>query len=96
MGNSDRARARVNKLWIDEVATAVITSSPSCSTAEFVFNVDVQHQAEDIALVQNMGFEVDEDNGLAPENAPVNNAHHPINGGNLFDEQEWGWNGHLP
>jgi hypothetical protein len=58
--------------------------------AEFIFNA--QNRAEDIALVRNMGFEVDDDNEPAPENVPTNNAPRP-NGGNLYEGQEWGWDG---
>ncbi len=42
------------------------TNEEGMEIAEFVFNA--QNRAEDIALVQNMGFEVDDDNKPAPEN----------------------------
>ena len=58
--------------------------------AEFVFNA--QNRAEDIALVRNMGFEVDDDNEPAPENVPAANAPRP-NGATLYEGQEWGWDG---
>ena len=47
---------------------------------------------KDIALVRNMGFEVDDDNEPAPENVPGGNAP-PVNGGALLEGQEWGWDG---
>jgi hypothetical protein len=56
----------------------------------FVFNA--QNRAEDIALVRDMGFEVDDDNGPTPENVPAVDAP-PVNGGSLLERQEWGWDG---
>ena len=58
--------------------------------ADFVFNA--QNQAEDIALIRNMGFEVDDDNEPAPENVPAGDAP-PVNGGALLEGQQWGWDG---
>ena len=54
---------------------------------------EVQHARnvrEDIALVQAMGFMVDDDNNPAPENIPENGgkAHKNTN-----NNQTWGWNG---
>ena len=58
--------------------------------ADFVFNA--QNRAEDIALVRDMGFEVDDDNEPAPENVPAVDAP-PVNGGSLLEGQKWGWDG---
>ena len=58
--------------------------------ADVFFNA--QNQAEDIALVRNMGFEVNNDKEPAPENVPAGNAP-PVNGGALLEGQEWGWDG---
>jgi hypothetical protein len=50
------------------------------------------NRAEDIALVQGQGFEVDDNNDPAPENIPalwdeVSVAH------DLYEGQSWGWVG---
>ena len=39
-----------------------------------------------------MGFEVDDDNEPAPENVPADDAP-PVNGGELLEGQQWGWDG---
>jgi hypothetical protein len=52
----------------------------------------VQNRAEDVALVQDTGFEVDDDNDPTPKNVPtLFNAPAGANGGELFEGQEWGW-----
>ena len=83
-----------DQLWEDAApaeapATAYIDERGE-DIADFVFNA--QNRAEDIALVRNMGFEVDDDNDPAPENVPDANAP-PVNGGVLLEGQEWGWDG---
>ena len=41
-----------------------------------------------------MGFEVDDDNEPAPDNVPMLfGAPAPVNGGDLFEWQTWGWDG---
>jgi hypothetical protein len=70
-------------------APAVYIDKRGEDIADFVFNA--QNRAEDIALVRNMGFEVDDNNKPAPENIPADDAP-PVNGGALLLEgQEWGW-----
>lgn len=50
---------------------------------------------EDIALVQNQGLNVDDDNAPAPENIPTANAPAQANDG-LYPGQSWGWDGTDP
>jgi hypothetical protein len=57
---------------------------------DFVFNA--QNWAEDIALVRDMDFMVDDDNEPAPQNVPADGAP-PVNGEALFEGQKWGWDG---
>ncbi len=71
-------------------AAAVYIDEQGEDIADFVFNT--QNRAEDINLVQDMGFEVDDDNEPAPENVPAVDAP-PVNGGTLLEGQEWGWDG---
>ena len=71
-------------------AAAVYIDERGEDIADFVFNA--QNRAEDIALVRNLGFEVDDDNEPAPENVPEAGAP-PVNGGALLEGQEWGWDG---
>ena len=83
-----------DQLWEDAApaeapATAYIDERGE-DIADFVFNA--QNRAEDIALVRNMGFEVDDDNEPAPENVPAANAPRP-NGAALYEGQEEGWDG---
>ena len=84
-----------DQLWEDAApaeapAAAVYIDERGEDIADFVFNA--QNRAEDIALVRNMGFEVDDDNDPAPENVPDASAP-PVNGGALLEGQEWGWDG---
>jgi hypothetical protein len=58
-----------------------ISTSGEKKIADFVFNA--QNRAEDIALVRNMGFEVDDINKPTPENVPAGEAP-PVNGGNSW------------
>ena len=51
-----------------------------------------QNVAEDIACIQGQGFEVDDDNDLAPENIPADGDVRPINL-DLYEGQSWGWDG---
>lgn len=48
--------------------------------------------AEDIALVRNQGFDVDDDNEPVEENIPATDAPVPANNG-LYEGQSWGWDG---
>jgi len=88
---------RWKKLWLWEDAAqakaptaAVYINKRGEKIADFVFNA--QNWAEDIALVWNMGFEVNDDNKPAPANVPASNAP-PVNGGALLEGQEWWWDG---
>jgi hypothetical protein len=84
-----------DQVWDDvpEAPAAVVaTNEQGEEIADFVFHA--QNRAEDIALVRDMGFEVDDDNEPAPENVPsLLNAPARVNGGDLFEGQEWGWDG---
>ena len=85
-------------LWDADGAAAPSPGGPNLNLvnkqgeeiAKFIFNA--QNRAEDIALVRNMGFEVDDDNDPAPENVPAANAPRP-NGAALYEGQECGWDG---
>ena len=84
-----------DQLWEDAApaevaAAAVYIDEQGEEIADVFFNA--QNQAEDIALVRNMGFEVNNDKEPAPENVPAGNAP-PVNGGALLEGQEWGWDG---
>jgi hypothetical protein len=57
--------------------------------ADFVFHA--HNRAENITLIQNLGFEVDNDNKPAPKNIPTNNGPRLAPGRVLFEGQEWGW-----
>ncbi len=48
--------------------------------------------AEDIVLVRNQGFDVDDDNKPVEENIPTADAPVPANNG-LYEGQSWGWDG---
>jgi len=56
-----------------------------------VFNAS--NQAEDIALVRNMGFDVDDDNEPAEENIPTNGETGATDTEGLYAFQRWGWSG---
>ena len=85
-------------LWDMDGAAAPLLGGANLNTANeqgeeiagFIFNV--QNRTEDIALIRNMGFEVDDDNEPAPENIPAANVPRP-NGADLYEGQEWGWDG---
>ena len=49
-------------------------------------------RAEDIAMVRNLGFDVDDDNEPVPENIPSPDAPLPVDHG-LYEGQSWGWDG---
>ena len=54
----------------------------------------LQGNAEDLAMMEGMGFDVDDDNRPAPENVPGADDQvggHSENG--LYDGQSWGWSG---
>ncbi len=55
-------------------ATDPVTPNKANEPIDFVFNA--RNRAEDIALVRAMGFEVDDDNGPAPQNIPT--PHTPL------------------
>ncbi len=82
----------LDQLWEDAApaeasAATVAINEGGKEIADFVFNA--QNQAEDIALVQDMGFMVDDDNEPAPKNVPADGA--PVNGEALLEGQNWGW-----
>ncbi len=54
--------------------------------ADFVFHA--HNWAEDITLIQNLGFEVDDNNAPAPQNIPTDNGPCPAPGRVLFEGQE--------
>ena len=79
------------KIWVGEpkammAATPVTLNEQDEPIADFVFNA--QNWAEDIALVRAMGFEVNNDNGPAPEN--LSRPDQPLFclGGGLHEGQE--------
>lgn len=49
-------------------------------------------RAEDIAMVRNQGFDVDDDDEPVPENIPPPDAPLPVDNG-LYEGQTWGWDG---
>ncbi len=49
-------------------------------------------RAEDIAIVCNQGFNVDDDDEPVPENIPSPDAPLPVSHG-LYEGQTWGWDG---
>ncbi len=51
----------------------------------------MENPSQDIALVQNQGLEVDDDNEPAPENIPENSQ--VLVTTNLYPGQTWGWDG---
>jgi hypothetical protein len=81
-----------DQLWEDAApaeaaAAAVYIDERGEEIADFVFNA--QNWAEYIALVWNMGFEVDDDNEPAPENVPAGDAP-PVNGGHSWKGRSGG------
>ncbi len=85
----------LDQLWEDAApakapATTVAIDEDGEEIADFVFNA--QNRADDIALVWDMGFMVDDDKELAPKNVPADGAP-PVNGEALFEGQKWGWEG---
>ncbi len=56
--------------------------------ADFVFNA--QNRAEDIALIRDMGFIVNDDNEPTPKSIPADGTP-PVNGEALLEGQKWGW-----
>ena len=66
----------------------------------FILEIDPQvflssNWAEDIALVCNQGYNVDDDNEPAPENIPDNDAPLPVENKGLFEGQCWGVEHHV-
>ena len=51
--------------------------------------------AEDIALLRNQGYDVDDDNEPAPENVPDATALPPLDNAGLFEGQRWGVDHHV-
>jgi hypothetical protein len=85
----------LDQLWEDAApakapAATVAIDEDGEEIANFVFNA--QNRAEDVALVWDMGFMVDNDNEPAPKNVPADGAP-PVNGEALFGGQKWGWDG---
>ncbi len=85
----------LDRLWEDSApaeapAATVAIDKDGKEIADFVFNA--QNQAEDIALVQDMGFMVNDDNEHAPKNIPADGTP-PVNGEALLEGQKWGWDG---
>ena len=68
-------------------AAAVYIDEQGEKIADFVFIA--QNRVEDIALVRNMGFEVNDDNEPAPENVPAGDAP-PVNGGHSWKGRSGG------
>jgi hypothetical protein len=65
-------------------AATIATDKQGEEIADFIFHA--QNRAEDIALIRDMGFEVDDDNEPAPENVPtLFGAPVPVRGGDLFE-----------
>ncbi len=65
-------------------AATIATDEQGEEIADFIFNA--QNRAEDIALIRDMGFEVDDNNEPAPENVPtLFGAPVPVGGGDLFE-----------
>jgi hypothetical protein len=84
------------KIWLGEpeAPTAIFPLAANKAGKEIVdFVFHAHNQAEDIALIQNLGFKVDNDNEPAPENIPTNDGPRPAPGWVLFGGQEWGWDG---
>jgi hypothetical protein len=87
----------LNQLW-RELPTAKAPAATDAldeqgeEIADFVFHA--QNRVEYITLVRDMGFEVNDDNEPAPTNVPtLFGAPAPVNGGDLFEGQTWGWDG---
>ena len=55
-------------------------------------NFEARNRAEDIALIENQGFDVDDDNRPADENIPTENGPAAADDG-LYPGQKWGWSG---
>ena len=56
-----------------------------------IFNL--RGTAEDIAIVRNQGFDVDDDNEPVPENVPTDDGPTVDDNNGLYDGQSWGWDG---
>ena len=66
----------------------------------FIPEIDPQvffasNRADDIALVRNQGYHVDDDNEPAPENTPDTTAPLPLDNAGLFEGQHWGVDHHV-
>ena len=73
------------------VQRSVQPTSPSMRSGDQA-PTDDRNRAEDIAIVENQGFDVDDDNRPAEENVPTNSG--PVaNDAGLYPGQKWGWNG---
>ncbi len=85
----------LDQLWenaapAEAPAATVAINKDGEETADFVFNAP--NWAEDIALVQDMGFMVNNNNKPTPENIPADGTP-PVNGEALLEGQKWGWDG---
>ncbi len=86
-----------DQVWDDVPATeapaaAIAINEQGEEITDFVFHA--QNWAEDITLIRDMGFKIDNDNEPALENVSLLlNAPAHINRGVLFKGQEWGWDG---
>ncbi len=83
----------LDQLWEDAApaeapAATVAIDEDGKEIADFVFNA--QNRAEDIALIWDMGFMVDNENKPAPEYVPADGTP-PVNGEALLEGQKWGW-----
>jgi hypothetical protein len=56
-----------------------------------IFNL--RGTAEDIAMVRNQGFDVDDDNEPVPENVPTDDGPTVDDNNGLYEDQTWGWDG---
>ncbi len=82
----------LDQLWenaapAEAPAATVTIDEDGKEIADFVFNA--RNWAEDIALVWDMGFMVDDDNKPTPENVPADGTP-PVNGEALLEGQKWG------
>ncbi len=85
----------LDQLWenaapAEAPAATVAINEDGKEIADFVLNA--QNWVEDIALVWDMGFMVNNNNEPAPENVPADGTP-PVNGEALLEGQKWGWDG---
>jgi hypothetical protein len=86
-----------SKVWLGEPkapapVAPLATNKAGEEIVDFIYHA--QNRADGITLIQNLGFEVeDDDNKPAPKNIPTNDGPHLAPGRVLFEGQEWGWDG---